>query len=94
MLYTDYFEEMDESLNEEHNFSSSTKLFVYDEDKKTVSMYTSTTAAKGYLKDNLFTEEKYGFEDADKLFIYTSNSSVNVSGGEPHLRLIPITTKA
>ena len=30
ILNTDYFEEMDESLNEEHNFASATKLFVYD----------------------------------------------------------------
>ncbi|MDO5479443.1 MAG: hypothetical protein Q4G23_09820, partial [Clostridia bacterium] len=88
MLATDYFEEMDETLNEEHNFASATKLFVYDEEEEKVTMYSSSTTAKSYLKENLFTEEKYGYEDADKLFIYTTNSSVNISAGEPVVKFI------
>ncbi len=96
MLYTDYFEEINEGLNEEHNLSSSTKLFVYDESEEKVVPYDTQAKAKNYLEEYLITSKQYGYADADKLFIYSSNSiTTTVSSGDPAVRFVYlIRTKA
>ncbi len=88
MLYTDYFEELDESFDEEYNLETSTKLFVYDETEEKVTMYSSNTTVKNHLKTDLFTKEKFGYKDADKIFVYTTNSSAAISSGEATVKFI------
>ncbi len=90
-LSTDYLEP-DRAYTETLEVTSSTRVFVLDQAEKTITPYTSSTAIKEFLSDELITAKNNGgdYDGCDHLIAYSNNTSTTPSATTTNLRFIYI----